>query len=166
MPSKILWCPSPKGWEVTGPRIQGPQDFFYPGWPCGPGNTSQVGNQGQEGSEVESAGPRGRLRPLAHTPLITGRPWLPVCEMGEQRLPHRWTPDLGLGEGELHAAQPVMSSEVTPRGLGICDPSLQRLDLPELQAGSLVQGPEPGKMEGVCPRVTWRPTAGDWPGLM
>ena len=138
---------------------------FHPGWPCGPGNTSQVGNRGQEGSEVESAGPRGRLWPRAHTPLITGRPWLPICETGEQRLPHRWPPDLGLGVGRASCPTTLRCMKVTPHGLGICDPSLQRLDLPELQAGSLVPGPEPGKMEGVCPCVTWRPTAGDWPGL-
>ena len=59
-----------------------------------------------------------------------------------------------------------MSSEVTPQGLGIRDPSLQGLHLPELQAASPVQGPEPGKLEGVCSCVTWRPNAGDWPNLV
>ena len=67
---------------------------------------SLVGNQGQEGSEVESAGPRDRLWPLAHTPLITGRPRPPICEMGEEGLPHRCPrPGLGGRESFTHHSQ-------------------------------------------------------------
>ena len=58
------------------------------------------------------------------------------------------------GREGLREPQPVMSSEVTSRWAGTCDPSLPRLNLPELQKGSLVQGPEQGGREGTGPCVT------------